>query len=99
MPIPLTGQITVSSTAQQIDAGQAAGKCVAFTIRAPLSNAHSVFVGASGVTSETGHQLDAGDELSYERRALNGQPFYQSRPADFWVVGTVGDVVTWLALE
>ncbi|MDE2102255.1 MAG: hypothetical protein KGL39_33730 [Patescibacteria group bacterium] len=94
---PLTGQVAVSGTAQQIDPNQTASKCRAFTIYAPKGNSAGVFIGASGITSSTGHQLDPGQSFTYERRSDNAQPFYQLRPSDFWVVGTSPDKVSWLA--
>jgi hypothetical protein len=99
MASPLYGQITATGSAQQIDPTQKAGSCTAFEIPAPLTNAGSVFIGDSAVTNSTGHQLDPGDTITYERQALNTGPFYQCHPSDFfvWIV-TSGDKVTWLAL-
>ena len=96
MSVPLTGQVNpVSGVAQALSATQV--PCVAFTIKAPASNAKPVFIGGSGVTSTTGHQLDPGDTIDYELKFQNGQPTYQLRPSDFWVIGTSPDIVTFLA--
>ena len=97
MPSPLTGQVALSGAAQQLDSSGAAGNCKAFSIKAPLSNAKPAYIGPAAVTSGNGYQLDPGDEMSYERIAQNGQPNYELRPSDFWVVGTSGDLVAWLA--
>ena len=99
MASPLYGQITTTGSAQQLDPTQKAASCVAFTIKAPLSNTGAVYVGDSGVTTSTGFQLDAGDVVTYERIASNAEPYYQSRPSDFyvWIVNS-GDKVSWLAL-
>lgn len=97
MTVPLHGQIAVSGSAQQIDPSQIAGACTAFTLKAPLSNSKPVYIGSSTVTASNGFQLDPGDELTYERASQNGQPFYQIRPADLYVVGTSPDTVSWLA--
>lgn len=70
---------------------------VAFTIKAPQSNANPVFIGPAGVTLTTGFQLDPGDTFDYERLSQNGQPFYQIGPNDVYAAGTSPDVVTWLA--
>lgn len=94
---PLHGQVALSGSAQQLDAADTAGGCVAFTLKAPLSNKASAFVGASAVTTANGYFLDPGDEITYERLAQNGQPLYQLRPSGFFAVGTAGDVVCWLA--
>lgn len=93
----LTGQTAVTGTAAQLDSVFSAASCVSFLIRAPLTNTEPVFIGPAGVSTSTGHQLDQGQEFTYERINQNGQPPYQLRPSDFWVVGTSGDKVTWLA--
>lgn len=94
------GQITQTGSAQQIDSAGKAGSCVTFIIKAPLSNASGVYIGDdASVTNSTGHQLDPGDEMTYERLAQNGQPYYQATPSKFWVwIVTPGDKVTWLGL-
>lgn len=97
MSVPLTGQVAVSGTAQQLDSGSLAAACAQFIIRAPASNAAAVFIGGPSVTSGTGFQLDAGTDVTYERLSQNGQPAYQLKPSDFYAVGTSPDVVTWLA--
>jgi len=99
MANPLHNQVSLSSSAQQVDPQQTASGCTVFMIKAPLSNAQPAFVGASTVTLSNGHQLDPGDQITYERDSQTGQPQYQMRPSAFWVVGTSGDVVTWLALS
>lgn len=97
MAIPLTGQVALSATPTAMDATARSGSCVAFSIKAPASNAQPAFIGGPSVSSTTGYQLDPGDELSYERISQNGQPTYVLSPADFYAVGTTGDKVTWLA--
>lgn len=98
MPSPLSGQVNpVTGTAQSLTAG-ATISCSAFSIKAPASNVNSVFVGAAGVTTSTGHCLDPGDSLDYERGDQLGHPRFQLNPSDFFVVGTAGsDIVSWLA--
>lgn len=100
MPAPGYGQISTTGSAQQVDPSQKGGSCTAFVIRAPLTNTGKVFIGDASVTTGTGHQLDPGDEITYERASQTGQAFFQQRPSDFfvWIV-TSGDVVTWLALQ
>ena len=94
MPAPLYGQVLVNATAQVLTA--TSDGPVAFTIKAPLSNTNPVWIGDQNVTSANGHQLDPGDEITYERVTQNGQPLYALRPADFWVVGVAPDRLTWL---
>jgi hypothetical protein len=95
----LHGQVALTGSAQQLDPNGTSGSASVFIIKTPVSNAAKAFVGSSSVTTSNGHIFDPGDELSYERISQNGQPGYQQRVSDFWVVGTTGDVVSWLALQ
>jgi hypothetical protein len=95
MPTPLTGQVAISGTAQPLSATTIPAN--AYTIKAPASNAHSVYLGAASVTASNGFVLSPGDELVYERRNQVGSPSYQLQVSDFYVLGTSGDVVAWLA--
>lgn len=99
MPAPLTGQVTTTGSAQQLDSLNVAASCTAFVIKAPLTNSNTgIFIGSSGVTTGTGHQLDPGDEIAYERIESNSAPRYPGRPSDFWVwIVTSGDKITWIA--
>ena len=94
MPAPLYGQVLVNATAQVLSTQPQ--EMIAFTIKAPLSNTNPVWIGDQSVTTSTGHQLDPGDELTYERVSQNGQPQYVLRPSDFWAVGVAPDRLTWL---
>lgn len=95
MTIPLHGQVAVSGSAQQLSS--AAIDCAAFSIKAPYTNTHPVLIGSSIVSLTTGDFVDPGERITYERFDQNGQPRYNLRPSDFWVVGTSGDSVSWLA--
>lgn len=94
MPAPLHGQVAVSGTAQKLDSSGVAP--VAFTIKAPASNSATAYIGASSVTTSNGFPLEPGDDIGYETLSQIGQPLYQMRPSDFYVVGTSGDVVGWI---
>lgn len=95
MPTPLYGQVSVSSTAQVLSA--TAVNAAGFTIKAPSTNANLVYLGDSAVTSSNGHILGPGDEFTYERRDESGLPRFQLHVSDFWVAGTAGDKLSWLA--
>ena len=95
MSAPITGQVSLSGTAQVLSGPLP--QVTAFSIRAPTSNAHPAFIGAAGVTSATGYQLDPGGRYDYERSNRNGLPAYQLTISDFYTVGTGGDLITWLA--
>jgi len=97
MASPLTGQVAVSAVAQQLSSRIT--ETVGYTIKAPLTNVQPVYIGASGVTTGTGYQLDPGDELQYERLNQSGQPIYKLEVSDWWVVGTSGDKLVWLASQ
>lgn len=92
---PLYGQLTVSGSAQRL--AQPSVEVSAFTIKAPTTNTNLVYIGDASVTTSNGHILAPGDEFQYERLQQNGQPTYQLRPSDFYVVGTASDKVSWLA--
>lgn len=94
-PSPLCGQITVSGSAQRLSSPL--GDVAAFIIKAPSTNSNSVYVGDANVTTSSGFILNPGDLLEYERIVQNGQPVYQLRPSDFYVVGTAPDKVSWVA--
>jgi hypothetical protein len=95
MSVPLTGQLAVTASAQPLAAAPV--PCVAFTIKAPSSNGHSVYLGASNVSASNGFVLSPGDVFTYERRSQVGSPAYQLQVSDFYALGTSGDVVSWLA--
>lgn len=98
MSTVLTGQVQLTGTAQQLDPTQTTANCSAFQIRAPYGNSQPAFVGGVNCTTTGGHILDPGNSLTYERQAQNGSTIYQGRLSDFWVCGSDGDLVTWVAL-
>lgn len=95
MPPILTGQVSVGAAIQPLSASVT--ETVGYTIKAPLSNSQPVYLGNSSVSPTTGYQLDPGDELAYERLNQAGQPVYKYEVSDWYVVGTTGDKITWLA--
>lgn len=97
MAFPLSGQIVLSGTAQPLSATPV--DTTAWSVKAPLTNVNPVFIGPPGVTTSSGHQLDPGDSMEYERSAQNGQPMYPIGPNDCYGVGTAnaGDKLTWFA--
>lgn len=94
MAAPLSGQITLTGTAQPLSPPVAV---TAFTIKAPLTNNLPAYIGPAGVTTGTGYQLDPGDEFEYQRQSQSGQARYELGIGDFYAVGTGPDKVTWLA--
>lgn len=92
MASPLTGQ-ALASTGTPVQLGTANPQT--FTIKAPAANANPVFIGGSAVTTATGHQLDPGETLSYERRSSLSGPTYQISLPECFLAGTTGDKVTW----
>ena len=97
MPAPTSGQATGTGLSNAIALSATPVPCTAFVLKAPLSNKGPVFIGPAGVTSTTGHQLDQGDEYTYERLSQSGQPRYELSVSDFYMAGQSGDLVTWLA--
>src|SRR5579884_2712434 len=97
MAAPLTNQATCTGNSNSVALSSVPITCTAFVIKAPLSNSAAVFIGPSGVTSALGHQLDPGDEYTYERNTQTGANRYELSVESFYVAGTSGDKVTWLA--
>ena len=97
MPAPKTGQIALSGSAQALSATPITD-ITAFIVKAPTTNAHEAYIGASTVTTGNGFALDPGDELVIQRNNQVGQPNYQISLADIYAVGTAPDVLTWIGL-
>lgn len=97
MPAPLSGQAPCSGTNTVVPLSATPVTCVAFVIKAPVANGAPVFIGGSGMTVNNGYQLDPGDTFGYERNTQHGGNRYELSPSDFYVTGTTGDKVTWLA--
>lgn len=98
MSFPITGQVAVTGAAQKLDPTGVSINCAAFAIKAPATNANTVYIGPAGVTTATGYPLTSGDEFEYQRQGLGIQPTLQLTPNDFYVVGTAGsDVIAFFA--
>lgn len=63
-------------------------------VRAALSNTSPVYVGAAGVTTSTGFELDPGSELTFAMQDIPGASF-NTHPKDLYVVGS--GIVSWAA--
>lgn len=94
MPNLLTGQVTMTGSAVRLTTPI---QVTAYTIKAPSTNAATVYLGPSTVTTSTGYPLAPGDSLEYECGDQTGQPNLQLKPSDFYAIGTGPDVVAWLA--
>lgn len=95
MATPLYGQVVVTGSAMPLSAVTLAP--AAFSVKAPSTNANPVYLGDVNVTVSTGYALNPGDSLDYENSDESGKPRYSLSVSDFYVAGTNGDVVTWLA--
>jgi hypothetical protein len=95
MAAPLTGQLQITGTAQQLTGPV---QVAAFEIKAPSSNINTIYIGQAGVTPTSGHAMEPGDRLAYQRSDQHGETRLSLAPADFYAVGTPGssDVLTWL---
>lgn len=93
----LSGQISVTAVPQPLSSVKT--EVSNWSLKAPLTNTHPVYVGAAAVMVTTGYQLDPGDVLEYELRNQTGMPVLAVQPSDVYVVGTAGggDTVSWLA--
>jgi hypothetical protein len=90
---PLTGQIVTTGTAAKLTAVPC--QPTNWTVKAPVANASTVYIGQVGVTTATGYPLEPGDSIEIDRRATAGAVF-DLVPADLYVVGS-GGTVAWLA--
>lgn len=95
MPAPITGQVSVTGTAQPL--AQPAQTATAYTIYALSTNSGPVYIGGAGVTVTTGHAPEPGRSMDYEKSDQSGQQRFQLNVSDFYVVGTAGDKITWFA--
>lgn len=97
MSAPLSGQIIITASAQALST--AITEVSGWSLKAPLTNGHPVFMGSSTVTVTSGHQLDPGDTFEYELRNVSGLATLGVQPSDIYVVGTAGagDIVSWFA--
>jgi hypothetical protein len=98
MAVPFTGQVAITGTAQQLDASNIAGSAAAWSVKAPSTNANTVYIGPAGVTTGTGYPLTPGDEFEYTRMFNQITPLLQLVPTNLFAVGTAGsDVLAWFA--
>ena len=94
MSKPITGQVVLSGTPQQLSTLQ--GFAAVISIKASPNNAHSAYIGPSGVTLTSGYELAPGETMEYEGKSSNlGLPGLEISPSDLYVVGTNPDVVSW----
>ena len=82
-----SNQVTIAAAAAPLVANPLLVRSV--TIEAPNTNAGPVWVGGAAVAVGAGFALRAGASVSFDFRDLN----------NIYVVGTVGDVVTYLAVN
>lgn len=86
----------MSGTAQRL-APPTTAPSVAYVIRAAVTNISPVAIGDATVTTSTGFLLYPGESFDYGRNDQNATPRLQLNVFDFYVVGTVGDKISWLA--
>jgi hypothetical protein len=90
-----TGQVTVSAVAQQVSSAD--GEYSAYILKAKASNAATVSLGDSTVATGTGFLLEPGESFAYGVQVESGEPVFDVRLQDLYVIGTPGDTVSWLA--
>lgn len=89
------GQVTVSGTAQALTASGVSVETL--VLKAHSTNAASVYVGATGVTSSTGYPIAAGEEFIIA--PAHGNLNRTEKPKDIYVVGTASDKVSWIGTQ
>ena len=90
-----TGQVVVSGVAQRVTA--VTDEHSAYILKASALNAAAVAVGDSSVATSTGYLLEPGEALSYGSENESGEPVFDVKLSDLYVIGTAGDTVSWLA--
>lgn len=95
MSVPLHGQVAVSSTPTALSAVPV--NSAVYTIKATATNTASVYLGASTVSTSTGHFLDPGDSFTYTPNSQHGSAALNLQVSDWYVVGNSGDHVSWVA--
>lgn len=91
-----TGQLVISAAAQQLRAKDS-NEFMQYRIKAPLTNAGSVSLGDSAVTTANGYLLAPGEEILYEIETQPGDAAADISLDQWYAVGTVADKLTWLA--
>lgn len=90
-----TGIVTLSASAQQIHP-QDSNEFSQYKLKALSANAGNVYIGDSGVTTANGYVLEPGDEMLYDYD-IGAAPLADVVLDQWWVVGTAGDKLAWLA--
>lgn len=93
MAAPRCGQVTVSGTAQALSSS--AVPTEEYVVKAKSTNVGPVYLGPSTVTTANGHFLEAGESIGLVVDISSGQPKFEVRPHELYVVGTAGDKVSW----
>jgi hypothetical protein len=93
MANPHTGQVTISASPQRLSG--TITTIDEYIVKVPSTNAGPAYVGDSAVTTSTGHILEPGDTLTLVVDVASGQPKFEVRPHELYVVGTAGDKISW----
>lgn len=92
---PAVGQIVTSGTPVPLSALPLSPTI--WSVKAPLANNSTIYIGDITVTAATGYPLEPGDTLEIDRRPQAGA-VYDLTPADLYVMGS-GGVAAWIAFR
>ncbi len=92
---PAVGQVVTSATSAPLSAVPISP--TVWSVKAPLANTSTIYLGDVTVTVATGYPLEPGDVLDIDRRAVPGAVF-DLTPADLFVVGS-GGIAAWIAFR
>lgn len=96
MSVFQTGQAVAAGPSSPVALSATALTSNGFIIKAPASNAATVYIGTASVTSTTGFPLDPGGEFVYINNTQNSESGrFDGRLSDLYVVGTANDLVGW----
>lgn len=95
MSLPITGQCPLTDPNTSARVSLSPVNVSAWVLKAPVTNLAPAWIGAPGVTSSTGHQLDPGETMEYERSTQNTGNKYEVTPYDVAACGSSGDKLTW----
>lgn len=92
-----TGVVTLTGPAQQIRPADTI-EFSQYKLKALSTNVSNIALGDSTVTASAGYMLEPGDSELYDYSIGANHPIADAGLDQWYVAGTAGDKLTWLAL-
>lgn len=90
-----TGQVAITAAAQALATDT--NEYTTYVVKASSLNTGNAALGDSTVAAATGLLLEPGESFTYGVDNEPGEPVFDIKLQDLFVVGTLGDTVSWLA--